>query len=263
MCTLTWQLLENESYEIFFNRDESKGREPALPPSAAERKGIRYLAPVDPRGGGSWIMGNEFGIVVSLLNWYEKETPASPPEGWRSRGKIVLGLADVIDQEELSQRIARIDGRNYPPFRLVAFVPGEAGGVEVLGWEWKSRGAPERMADLARPVCSSSFEVKRVIEGRRQRWEALLAEAGGQEGSALLHHFHHGGLPGGRREPPDAYSIRVNRPDAQTWSISHIRVCSDEVRFSYEAETPGLEGAARESLYRLPRHRPTSESRGR
>jgi len=69
MCTVTW-LQRHEGYEVFCNRDELKTRKPALPPRLAECNGVRYLAPIDNDGGGSWLGVNEFGVSLCLVNYY-------------------------------------------------------------------------------------------------------------------------------------------------------------------------------------------------
>ena len=50
--------------------------------------------------------------------------------------------------------------------------------------------------------------------------------------------YHHNS---GSREAT-AYTVRMNRPDAQTWSVSRVSVDPDRVRFLYEAEMPGQAG---------------------
>jgi uncharacterized protein with NRDE domain len=67
MCTVTW-LMEADSYTVFFNRDELKTRSHALHPAIKEQNGVRYIAPVDLDGGGTWIGVNEFGLTCGLLN---------------------------------------------------------------------------------------------------------------------------------------------------------------------------------------------------
>lgn len=75
MCTLTWwRGAAGEGYEVFFNRDELKTRPPAKPPAAGERGGVRFLSPVDTQAGGTWIWANQFGVVMALLNWYDRES---------------------------------------------------------------------------------------------------------------------------------------------------------------------------------------------
>jgi len=50
--------------------------------------------------------------------------------------------------------------------------------------------------------------------------------------------------------PPSAYSIRMNRPDAQTWSRSHLKI-SEKVTWEYLAEQPDLIGEPTRSFSEL------------
>ena len=235
MCTLTWWSDAEGRYEVFFNRDEKKDREPAVPPVERERNGVRYLAPIDPRGGGSWLMVNETGVTVALLNWYEREVPQKPPGGWRSRGQIVLDLADVTNAEDIREQVRTLNVSEFPPFRLMAFSPDSYGRTTVSGWEWSESGKLESMMPVEMPVCSSSFETEQVIAGRKMRLLAFMIEDGVIDPGSLCR-YHHSIQAEPRAEAPSAWTVRMNRPDAQTWSISQIRVSPEDINFIYEAE---------------------------
>lgn len=238
MCTLTWWQGPEGRYEVFFNRDELKDREPAWPPREAERDGVRYLAPIDPRAGGTWLMVNEAGITVALLNWYERSGAMHYPPEWGSRGELVLSLAGMTSGAALRERLAAIDGGAYPPFHLVAFVRESAGGLAVSGWQGRGTGAVEPMP-VVMPVCSSSHDPATVIETRRRLLAAVSPPEGAPDPETLWA-FHHGAGDGATL--PGAWSVRMNRPDAQTWSISRISVGPEVIRFLYEAESPDLAG---------------------
>ncbi len=69
MCTVSW-IHEEGGYQLFSNRDETYTRKPALPPSAREQRGVRFIAPIDGDQGGSWIgvsaAGYAFGAFYQL-----------------------------------------------------------------------------------------------------------------------------------------------------------------------------------------------------
>lgn len=243
MCTLTWWSDESGDYEVFFNRDESKAREPARPPSSHHSNGVEWLAPIDPRGGGTWLLVNQFGITVCLLNWYEKGELAIPDGGFQSRGKLVTSLANLSSSTEFVNRVREINATNYPPFRLVGVFPGGRGErAEVLAWVWGETGTLKRIGSMM-PLCSSSFQTREVIEGRGR---VLSDWASGENGLTpeKLWRFHHGERVSEPTEAPSAWSVRMNRPDAQTWSISRVSVGREDIRFLYEAEQPDLMGKA-------------------
>ncbi len=67
MCTVSW-IHTPRGYELFCNRDEAITRESAFAPGAIDRNGVRVLAPLDGRHGGTWIAVNEFGLALCLTN---------------------------------------------------------------------------------------------------------------------------------------------------------------------------------------------------
>jgi len=66
MCTVSWRGGEGEVFELFFNRDERRAREEALPPVLEVIEGRQSLFPLDPVGGGTWVGGNDAGLVLCL-----------------------------------------------------------------------------------------------------------------------------------------------------------------------------------------------------
>ena len=85
MCTVTWVHEQAGGYHLFSSRDEKRTRSVALTPELYETSGVRWMAPLDPDGGGSWVAVNEFGFSVCLLNG--NGTP-----GTLSRGRLVTEL---------------------------------------------------------------------------------------------------------------------------------------------------------------------------
>lgn len=87
MCTLTWSRPKEGGFEVWFNRDEKKTRPIADPLALRELNGVTFLSPRDPQGGGTWMLANEFGLAVCLLNQWELDT--RPTSGRRkSRGHL-------------------------------------------------------------------------------------------------------------------------------------------------------------------------------
>jgi len=252
MCTLTWWIESSERYEVFFNRDEKKDRPVAAPPSEGHVDGVAYLAPTDPGAGGTWIVANEYGVVFALLNGYDIEPGEEPAGGWRSRGLLVRDLASITSGEECRERIGQVDGRAYPPFRLAGFFPSQE-SVEVFGWLGDCSRAVSRIPPEM-PMCSSSFATAEVLDARKRAFHRVVeplegAAAGEGEDRCGAHwRFHHDASGGA-----DAYTVRMNRPDAQTWSVSRITITREQIAFLYEAESPGLTGAPGVSRSVLPR----------
>ncbi|MEM7384793.1 MAG: NRDE family protein [Verrucomicrobiota bacterium] len=234
MCTMTWWRGEN-TYEVFFNRDEQKKRRPALPPTRQRAKGVSFLAPTDTVGGGTWIFCNEWGVTMALLNLYEKEEPSGPKKGQRfvSRGRLLSSLVDVKSASEVAPRLDDFAAASFQPFTLVAVDPGQTNST--LLWRYQNQRFEGPVLDPPLPLSSSSADTANVLESRRQCF-ALLEQQEGQcpEMMEQFHHHDNG--------EPSSMTVRMNRPDAQTLSISRIRVEPGQAEFLYQDQPPDLEG---------------------
>lgn len=229
MCTLSWSRSTEGDLEVYFNRDEQKTRPLAEPPRIHTIGGVRFLSPIDPAGGGTWMLANEHGLVVCLLNrWHEV---AREGLSYRSRGKLVMQMAAAASVEEVSKSLP--DPRDYRPYTLVVFSPE---GDRCF--EWDGRDSSE--ADVPPFLTSSSFRFEEVRDHRRSCFEEL--------GPGLALHRAHG-------ETPSARTIRMNRPDAQTWSRSFVKI-GEEIVWQYLAEQADLSGPSVATIATLERRQP-------
>lgn len=225
MCTVSW-LIDADGYQLFDNRDESRHRLPALPPSVMEEKGVRYTAPTDADAGGTWIGVNEHGVALTLLNAWDIYV-AAPPAGFLSRGSIVREQLDVRSVDELSPRLSSLDLPRYQGFRLVAFERG-CRAPTVLAWD----GEELVTETPSMPLASSS---RGSAEAHRERRQALdhLASAEGLQGDALLERLHTSHFP--ERGP---WSVCMHREDARTVSATHVSVSGARVALRYAPGPP-------------------------
>ena len=223
---MTWRRLET-GREVYFNRDELKTRSRALPPRLRKTaSGVRYLAPEDPDGGGTWLAVNEKGLTLALLNrWHEQ---GERLDSQRSRGGLIPSLIDCGTAAEARFSLEGMSLDCFRPFTLVLL------GEEDVVMAWDGASLLEEPGEC--PLTSSSFRFEEV---RRARKEAY---AGAADDLAT---FHAGG-----GSCASAYTVRMNRPDAQTWSRSVIRLGQD-IFWTYYEEMPDLEGAPVEHRARL------------
>lgn len=238
MCTLSWWSGSDGGYGVIFNRDELKSRPMAAPPRIGEREGVRFLAPVDTEAGGTWLLVNQCAVCLALLNWYDRDAaiPANQNGRIRSRGRLVTGLADAGSLSEVDRRLnTETELSRFRPFLLAGFERGSEGVAPKL-WRWDGRESLARIDEPEMPVFSSGYDVSSVIQARQAAYDRIVGDD--PAGAAALEAFHHDGAGGNN----SAYTVRMNRPDAQTWSISRIRVFPGQVRFRYEAERPSLSG---------------------
>jgi hypothetical protein len=222
-----------------------KTRSEASPPAMEQRGQVRYLAPTDPDSGGTWLLVNECGLTLALLNRYQNQV--STPRGarsWRSRGLLVRDLADCADTTEVAERLDALDCASYNAFTLLAFQPGP--GFAAKSWQNRPGHAPATCLSgpepaPCMPVSSSSFDPETVLARRRAIFAEIHSDAGPEP--ETLHRFHHFDDGGN----PTAQTVLMNRPDAQTWAISHICVEPDRVTMVHEAFPRDLEGASTRS----------------
>ena len=137
-------------------------------------------------------------------------------------------MATISSLDEVEDHLENLE--SYPAFTLVVFSPdGER------RWDWD--GEQLIRSEARMPVTSSSFcfeEVKAAREG---------VFTSGKSGEA--YHSSEG-------ETPPAYTVRMNRPDAQTWSRSRV-VVGEEIEWEYFAEQADLAGEAEKTVELLSR----------
>lgn len=225
MCTVSW-VGEPAGYTLYQNRDEARTREPERPPTLETLSGVRYLAPTDGACDGTWILVNEHGLTVTLLNAYRASLGA-PRESYETRGALVRGLADRVDARDAREHLERSDLARYQPFTLLVLHPEEA---FVLDWDGLARTFEE--AGPRMPLCSSGrdAELARAVRGRAL--DALVAEHG-ELSADLLAEFHRS-----HAEGPSSASTCMHREEAETRSTTRITVTPARIVMEYWNDAP-------------------------
>lgn len=225
MCTVTWWR-ESDRYVLFFNRDERRSRLPAIPPEIqCSPGGRKYIAPLDGDHGGTWLLVNDFGLTIGILNHYAAEVryePANPT----SRGRIPQTLVDCRDIVEMSDAVRAIEFSAFRPLHLIGI---DATGSCVNEWTWSGPNAAiESRRVSSPPITTSSFKSAAVRADRIARFSALPPESLPE----ALEDYHRLRNPGN-----EAYGVNMSRPDALTVSISRIEVAPSKVSFRYTPES--------------------------
>lgn len=227
MCTLSWAEAPDRTRHIFFNRDERKTRSRALPPQEIV-KGV--LAPIDADAAGSWLTVNSHGLCVALLNrWHESPPVVAVP---KSRGELPLMLSASATVGEAAKCLKERELASYSPFTLVLL-----DAENEARYDWN--GAALTESAPTQPITSSSYCFEQVRDARLQAFPAAKGDI------SSLAAFH---------DPPaphSAYSVRMNRPDAQTWSRSHIIITPEQITFLYDEEFTDLAKPAQRHEARL------------
>ncbi|GAA3918814.1 NRDE family protein [Litoribacillus peritrichatus] len=229
MCTLSW-LNNDDGYEIFFNRDEQRSRAKAIPPKLLNLQDVSVLMPVDPRGNGSWISVNEFGLSLCLLNFYQGHNPR---QNLKSRGQLLKTLSHFEDTKSVVLHLTSMDLTCYAPFTLVAItdkqefsVKNTAASHQTFQWD----GQHLQLVNLKRAmITSSSVMFDTVAPFRIDNFDALSSSASAEDHSR----FHQG------HTTKEGYkSVCMHREDAKTVSFSRIHVSDKEIKFSYLDGSP-------------------------
>ena len=225
MCTVSW-VHQPDGYHLLCNRDERRTRGTAFAPRVVERGGVRYIAPIDSDGGGTWLSANEFGISVCLLNGSAGVEPSGIR---RSRGLLLRELAWAPSVDECSLWLRQLDLSPFTPFSIVILEPGRSAilaqwnGLELI---------VDPAGDRHMPLTSSSYDAAGVRRARLNEFARLIGTTRPID-PALLYCFHssHG-------TAPDAYSTCMHRSDAETVSFSWVIVSRDAIRFLYSPGAP-------------------------
>lgn len=239
MCTVTWMHQEN-GYQLFCNRDEKKTRPVALPPRVQSCAGVRFLAPVDPQSGGSWIAVNEFGVSICLLNGDPPHNRLlKSPEPVKSRGLIPPQLITAVSASECILQLQKLALAWFAPFTVLVLQSDTPATIAV--WDGR-RVEINHSTDPMLPLTSSAFEPQRISKGRERRFVRRLREAG-HLSAEVLRNFH-----SSRGERHNASSSCMHREDAETVSFSRVIVNRNRIQFVYSPGPPCQSAAAQKTV---------------
>ena len=234
MCTVSW-VHQPDGYHLLCNRDEKRTRGAAFAPRVVMRGGVRYIAPVDSDGGGTWLSANEFGLSLCLLNGSAGLPASGVP---RSRGLLVRELAWAPCAGDCALWLRQLDLRSYAPFSLLMLEPRQSALAQWDGVELTI----DPDADRHMPLTSSSYDAEGVRRSRLNEFARRVGTARSFD-PALLYWFHssHGSAL-------DAYSTCMHRADAETVSFSWVIVSRDSIRFLYSPGAPCQSAASEQHL---------------
>jgi len=231
MCTITWYIKDDE-YAVFFNRDEKKWRQEAIPPQFFYNR--TAIMPIDPDGNGTWIGVNQYGYSFCLLNNYQADAihHPEPSKGVKflTRGKLIPDILQLDSLSAIYDYLEHIDYGQFRPFLLVIFAPPLifTNQVEVPVYSWN--GVEGKFVELKQPIISTAIKFQQAKQYRVGLFQQLIA--GRQVNRESHFHFH-------RSHEPEAgpLSVCMHRDDASSVSFSHISV-ADSIRFFYQSGFP-------------------------
>ncbi len=237
MCTMTW-FVHDDGYDLFFNRDERLTRSRALLPTIQHHnnvdRDISYISPTDVDAGGTWIATNEHGLTVCLLNHYQFEQ-IETYKNWTSRGAIVRQFSNITELVQAKSMFESMVLEDYRAFRMFIIEP--SGDNLLLVWDGH-KARIEHNASV--PKSSSSVDAKNVKALRKKLFVDLELDKSESAEQYIAYHSSH--LPNRSKD-----SVCMHRKDAQTVSLSHVRVANGEISFRY-ADGPPCEVALSDAI---------------
>ncbi|MBH0013382.1 NRDE family protein [Pseudoalteromonas sp. SWYJ118] len=215
MCTLSY-FLTDDGYELFFNRDEQKTREMAIAPSKHTDNAIY---PIDPQGGGTWLGVSHWGQTLALLNDYQSAFDITAVK--HSRGLLIPHL--LSNNTPALSQLKNMDLSGYAPFKLCIFpdkLSLNNGHIAFVRWDTKKL-IDCQVESLA---TSSGVELETVTQKRKQQFKQFIDLRYPASEQFLAFHYS--------KADQGQYAVNMQREDAMTVSISHIKV-GNTIRFNY------------------------------
>ncbi|WP_299663010.1 NRDE family protein [uncultured Psychromonas sp.] len=216
MCTLTY-CLNDQGYQLFFNRDEQITRPQAIAPSIDTSLNAAY--PIDPTGGGTWIAVHQSGVSLALLNYYQAQIDPSLKH-FVSRGVIIPQLLKHADS--IHQQLLNMDLSVYQAFQLCVFHSNLSAQTDsseqAFQYIWDGQQLTFSALSTADslPITSSGVDYETVSAYRRAQFQLQIDTQKSSENDYFDYHQHQG--------QSGKCSVKMYREDAKTVSFTQISV---------------------------------------
>jgi uncharacterized protein with NRDE domain len=229
MCTVTIIPIPDEGgiIRLACNRDESRERPAAQPPTIQTVGQGRAVLPIDPISNGTWIAANDAGIAATLLNAYpepERNDEEAAASGKGSRGQLIPSLMRCTDLAEAVELASEIDATRYDAFRLILLTATHVAEVYTDGRNLRST-LPQR---LTGPMlfASSGLGDENVDVPRRALFNEMLASSADLRDFQDRYHQH---------SWPDRphLSVCMRRPRVQTISYCVVELGRRQIEMVY------------------------------
>lgn len=233
MCTISFVPTGSDRWLLGMNRDERKNRARAHPPSVRQTaNGTRYLCPIDPEAGGTWIGINSHGLALLLINNYQAVNPeAAHRKDLQSRGLVIPDLMHHTGLAPALESLKQIDPARYNPFTLFLFSLPEQ---RIMSFSWD--GQQETTSPLhVEPFVkiSSGFDPDAAYRIRNEEFLRRYHQAStiDIEWMKQLHQS--------TRPEPSALSIAMWQDHVMSVSATVLQLSSTEGRMDYCDGWPG------------------------
>lgn len=217
MCTVTI-IPTRDGFRLATNRDENRLRPAAIPPSTRMFGDIHAIAPLDPKGGGTWVAVTEAGMAFTVLNGNPFPMPSMPPKDRLvSRGLIIPSIAEASTISSAVSLTENLPLERLAPFRLVIC----DGRTIVEAW-WAREQLSLQRRDIAPSCWVSSGLGDHLVQSRHPLFKEMVVDAGATPDAQDAFHVH-------RWAENPRISVLMEREDARTVSRTVVDVVRHEV----------------------------------
>ncbi len=181
MCTVVFIPYEGK-YFMASLRDEHPDRGIAKLPVLSHSNPNKYISPIDPQGGGTWVGINNAGSAIILLNGgfvnhVKKEHYK------RSRGQIVTELLSVNHPIKLWNEI---ELENIEPFTLIVW---SVSTLMQMVWDGEKKYQIQVDATKAQIWSSSTLYNENDKLDRQKKYDEWIESSNDKNGSSILEFF--------------------------------------------------------------------------
>lgn len=220
MCTVTF-IPGRDGIFLTSNRDEKKGRLPAIPPAVYQHASGKFLYPKDADAGGTWILTHENNHALVLLNGAFEYHRSNPPYR-KSRGLILL---EIADHDSPADAFENFDLDDIEPFTMIIF---EKPSLYEARWDGHKKHF--KKLDQSSPhIWSSATLYDKTISEKRESWFQEWIKSVNSFDTNSIIHFHQ--FTG---EGDEANDLRMNREGLlATVSITSMHLTETGVALTY------------------------------
>lgn len=217
MCTAIY-IPGKDNVVIASLRDESPARQRASEPVILESEGTKFVMPVDPQGGGSWVGLNKHGVAVVLLNGAFERHHHQPPYRM-SRGLIVRALLASQTPVDVWNAMPM---EGIEPYTLVAL---QSADLYKLTWDGVAKYNEVLDSNVAHILSSTTLYHQAARTKRTDMFSEWLETRPHVSEGSLMEFFR------SVSDPDNGFLM--NRGIVKTLSYSYLTLNKDTYEFYY------------------------------
>jgi hypothetical protein len=185
--------------------------------------------PIDPISGGTWIAGNDAGLVLALQNLNPNPAELARSADLVSRGTVI---PDLLSHSLVNEAVETLRARSFDRFDCFQLILLDSTGYAKIRWD-RHLLAVDSIAVISGPLffTTSSLGDEFVAEPRRKLFEMMFSVDDRWERQQDMFHRHYW---------PDCphLSVCMKRSDAQTVSLTVITLELDSLTIAYFSGNP-------------------------